>query len=221
MRLLIIEDDRIVAAGLREGLERAGIAVDHVRTAEDADGVLRTTAYDLAVVDLGLPDMDGRELIRRVRERKIGIPILVLTARDQMEDRVACLDLGADDYMVKPFQITELLARVRAVVRRSQRAASPRLKAGELEIDLARHEVERRGEVIPLTARERDILERLVLAAPEVLPKRKLVESLSSWNNELTANAIELYISRLRAKIGDSGVEIRTIRGIGYRLDEV
>ncbi|TBW41373.1 response regulator transcription factor [Siculibacillus lacustris] len=220
MRVLIVEDDRIVAAGLREGLGRTGLAVDHAETGEDGFLALTGIAYDLAIIDLGLPDMDGRDLIRRVRERQVAVPILVLTARDDLDDKVACLDFGADDHLVKPFELTEVAARIRALVRRSRKGSSTRLRAGELDIDLARREVRHGDTEVPLTLREWDIMERLVSAAPEVLSKRKLVEGLSSWDNELTANAIELYVSRLRTKIEGCGVRIRTIRGIGYRLDE-
>jgi DNA-binding response OmpR family regulator len=218
--VLVIEDDAIVAAGLREGLERAAMAVDHTGTGEDGLFALTGTEYDLAIVDLGLPDIDGREVIRRARERGVAAPILVLTARDDLEDKVACLDYGADDHLTKPFELTELLARIRAVVRRTRNARSSVVRIGMLEVDLARHEVRSGGTTVPLTPREWDILERLVTAAPNVLSKRKLVEGLSSWDNELTPNAIELYVSRLRTKTEGAGVRIRTIRGIGYRLDE-
>lgn len=221
MRILLVEDDLLVAEGIREGLEKAGFAVDHAAAAEPAESALGLTHYDLAIVDIGLPRMDGHELIRRLRRRGIQLPILILTARDGLDDRVIGLDLGADDFMVKPFHLPELLARLRALIRRSRSAASSQLAAGFLSLDQARRVATAKGVPIELTGREWDILQQLMLASPNVVPKQKMVESLSEWDNELTPNAIEIYVSRLRNKIQGCGVEIRTIRGIGYRLDEL
>lgn len=221
MRILLVEDDTMVAAGIQEGLERAAFAVDHVAAAEPAEAALSLTQYDLAIVDIGLPRISGHELIRRLRRKGIGLPILILTARDALEDRVIGLDLGADDYMVKPFQLPELLARVRALIRRSRAAASSEIGAGTIRLDIARRTATAHGGPLDLTGREWEILQQLILASPKVLSKQKMVESLSQWDHELTANAVELYVSRLRAKLHGCGVEIRTIRGIGYRLDEV
>lgn len=219
MRILLVEDDPMVADGIREGLEKAGFAVDHVGAAEPAESALELTLYDAAIVDIGLPRMDGHELIRRIRRRGILIPILILTARDGLDDRVHGLDLGADDYMVKPFQLPELQARLRALIRRSHSVASSELTVGSLRLDQARHALYAGDQAIELTGREREILHQLMLATPKVVAKQKLVESLSQWDNELTSNAIEIYVSRLRGKLQGYGVEIRTIRGIGYRLD--
>jgi DNA-binding response OmpR family regulator len=220
MRILVIEDDLMVARGIREGLEKAGHAVDHSVAADPVESALELTQYDLAIVDIGLPGMSGHEFIRRVRRRGIKVPILILTARDGIDDRVIGLDLGADDYMVKPFHLPELQARVRALIRRSRSVASSELSAGQLSLDLSRRTATINGAPLELTGREWDILQQLILASPGVMPKQKLVESLSEWDNELTSNAIEIYISRLRTKLHGSGVEIRTLRGIGYRLDE-
>ncbi|HMX15809.1 MAG TPA: response regulator transcription factor, partial [Rhodocyclaceae bacterium] len=151
----------------------------------------------------------------------IGLPILVVTARDGLDDRVIGLDLGADDYIAKPFQLPELLARARALIRRSRSAASSELVAGRLRLDLTRRTAETDGKPLDLTGREWEILQQLMLATPKVLSKQKMAESLSRWDNELTPNAVELYVSRLRGKLQDAGVAIRTIRGIGYRLDEI
>lgn len=225
MRILIVEDDDTVAAGLVEGLTAAGFTVDHAPSAETAESALSHTAYDLAVVDLGLPKMDGLELIRRLRRRNVAVPVLVLTARDAMEDRIAGLDLGADDYMTKPFLLPELLARVRALIRRSRSVASSELALGPLVLDLASRTAMLGDATLELTGREWDILEQLMLAAPKVVSKQKLVESLSRWDNELTPNAVEIYVSRLRAKLetgeGVPRVSIRTVRGIGYRIDDL
>ncbi|OWW20313.1 response regulator [Noviherbaspirillum denitrificans] len=220
MRILLIEDDVMVAAGVREALERAGHAVDHSASAEPVETAMELTHYDLAIVDIGLPGMSGHEFIRRIRGRGVKAPVLILTARDGLDDRVVGLDLGADDYMVKPFHLPELLARVRALIRRSRSAASSELSVGPLCLDLARRAALLRGLPMELTGREWDILQQLMLASPNVVSKQKMVESLSEWDNELTLNAIEIYVCRLRSKLRGSGAEVRTIRGIGYRLDE-
>jgi two-component system, OmpR family, response regulator len=221
MRILLVEDDMMLADSIREGLEKNGFSVDHLAAAEPAESALTLTHYDLAIIDIGLPRMSGLELIRRFRQRGISLPVLVLTARDGLDDRIQGLDLGADDYMVKPFQLPELQARMRALIRRSCSASSSELKAGQIRLDLARREATLGGNPLELTGREWDILQQLMLASPNVLTKQKMVESLSGWDNEITANAVEIYVSRLRQKLSESGVEIRTIRGIGYRLDEI
>ena len=224
MRLLLVEDDVMVASGIKLGLTDAGYAVDWVGSGERAEDVLRNESFDAAIIDIGLPGMDGLELTRRLRRPDMpsrSMPVLILTARDALHDRVQGLDLGADDYMVKPFQLPELLARVRALIRRSHSAVSSVLKVGALSIDMARRTAEVHGAALDLTGREWEILQQLMLASPNVMAKQKLVESLSEWDNELTLNAVEIYVSRLRNKLQDCGVEIRTIRGIGYRLDEI
>lgn len=221
MRILLVEDDTLLAAGIRDALEKEGFSVDHLTAAEPAESALALTQYDVAIVDIGLPRMDGHELIRRIRRKGIKVPVLILTARDGLDDRVIGLDIGADDYMVKPFHLPELQARLRALIRRSRSATSSALNAGFVSLDLARRTAEARGTPLELTGREWELLQQLMLASPNVVTKQKLVESLSEWDNELTANAIEIYISRLRAKLQDCGIEIRTIRGIGYRLDEL
>jgi DNA-binding response OmpR family regulator len=221
MRILLVEDDLLLADGIREGLEKSGFAVDHLTAAEPAESALALTHYDLAIIDIGLPRMNGLDLIRRLRRQGLQVPVLILTARDGMDDRIVGLDIGADDYMAKPFHLPELLARMRALIRRSQSAASSELTAGAVCLDLARHTASIHGLSLDLTGREWEILQQLMLASPNVIAKQKMVESLSEWDNELTANAVEIYISRLRGKLQDSGIEIRTIRGIGYRLDEL
>jgi DNA-binding response OmpR family regulator len=221
MRILLVEDDQFLAQGIREGIEKSGFSVDHAAAAEPAESALQLTHYDLAIVDIGLPRMNGHELIRRVRRQGIRIPVLILTARDGLDDRIIGLDLGADDYMVKPFHLQELLARMRALIRRSRSGISSELTAGDVHLDLARRTAVIGDTPLDLPGREWEILQHLMLASPNVVAKQKLVESLSEWDNELTSNAIEIYISRLRGKLQGSGVEIRTIRGIGYRLDEL
>ncbi|MDR0576398.1 MAG: response regulator [Candidatus Accumulibacter sp.] len=219
MRLLLIEDDLPIANALVDGFARAGVSVDHLPRADTAETALESTAYGLAIVDLELPGMDGLELIRRLRRRRIALPVLILTARDALEDRVQGLDTGADDYLVKPFLFPELLARVRALIRRSQAAASSDLVFGPLRLNLGLRAASLGDAPLELTGREWDVLQHLMLAAPRVVSKRKLVESLGSWDNEISPNAVEIYISRLRGKFADSGAAIRTVRGIGYRLE--
>lgn len=220
MRVLVVEDDLTVAAGIVEALQRAGFAADNTDHPETAVIAVQDTAYDLAIVDINLPGFDGLELIRRLRQARHTFPILVLSARERLEDRVTGLDLGADDYMTKPFQIPELLARIRALIRRSHSATRSEVTIGRLHIDLGRHLAESGGTPLDLTGREWALLQGLVLAAPKVLSKRVMMDRLSEWDREITPNAIEIYVSRLRTKLVGSGVEIKTIRGIGYRLDE-
>lgn len=219
MRVLLVEDDQRLAAGLVEGLSQGGFLVDHLALAKPVESALTLTEYDIAIVDLGLPDMDGLELIRRVRRQGTSLPVLVLTARDGLEDRVQGLDVGADDYLVKPFMLPELMARIRALVRRSRAATSSDLAFGPLQLDLSDHSARVGNATLDLTGREWDALSLLMLAAPKVVSKQKLVESMGRWDSELTPNAVEIYISRLRAKLADCGVSIRTVRGIGYRLE--
>lgn len=220
MRILLVEDDAALAAGLREALEREKFEVDHLTAAEPAESALALTAYDLAIVDIGLPAMSGLELIRRVRRRGSTVPILILTARDALEDRVGGLNIGGDDYLVKPFLLPELLARMGALIRRSRAVATPEVTLGPLRLDLGARSAALSGQALDLTGREWNVLQELMLAAPAVATKQKLVESLSHWDNEITANAIEIYVSRLRAKLSGSPVSIRTIRGLGYRIEE-
>lgn len=220
MRILVVEDDRLVAKGLKQGLERAGYTVDQVDNAECAETMLAEEMFDLALIDIGLPAADGLELIRRLRGRGVGLPALILTARDTLEDCIDSLDVGADDFMTKPFRLPELLARVRALIRRAHSATCSRLGVGALEMDTAQHAAKLQGAPLDLTPREWSILERLLLNAPNVVSKDKLLQSLSGWDSELTPNAVEVYISRLRGKLAAGGIEIRTVRGFGYRLDE-
>lgn len=219
MRILLVEDDPTLAAGICEALARERWSVDHVGAAEPAAGAVALTAYDLAIVDIGLPGMDGLSLVRRLRREGRNLPILILTARDGLEDRVDGLDSGGDDYLTKPFLLPELLARLRALIRRSRASASPILVVGPLALDQVGHTASLGGEPLELTGREWSVLEQLMLAAPRVANKSRLAESLGQWDREITANAVEIYISRLRGKLG-ARMAIRTVRGIGYRLEE-
>jgi DNA-binding response OmpR family regulator len=228
MRILLVEDDVMVASGIKLGLTDAGYAVDWVGSAERAMEVIRAETFDLAVVDIGLPDMDGLALTRQMRKNGHGMPVLILTARDALQDRVQGLDIGADDYMVKPFELPELLARLRALLRRSQAATSATLTFGPLELDTAlRLAYVRTGssisdvQTVDLGPREWTVLEYLLLQAPKPVNKDKLLQALTGWDREITPNAVEVYMSRLRGKLEPHGVALRAIRGFGYRLELV
>lgn len=215
----------MVASGIKLGLSDAGYAVDWVGNAERALDVLRTETFDIAVIDVGLPAMDGIGLTQALRRGGHAMPVLMLTARDALQDRVQGLDNGADDYMVKPFELPELLARLRALLRRSQAATSAILSFGPLELDTAQRQVSIRssgsGSVQPieLGPREWTVMEYLLLQIPKPANKDKLLQALTGWDKEITSNAVEVYISRLRAKLEPHGIALRAIRGFGYRLE--
>ncbi|MCJ0761878.1 response regulator transcription factor [Variovorax terrae] len=227
MRLLLVEDDVMVASGIKLGLTDAGYAVDWVGSGERAEEVLRSESFDAAIVDIGLPKMDGLELTRLLRREGHTLPVLVLTARDALHDRVQGLDMGADDYMIKPFELPELLARLRALLRRSQAATTAVLSFGPLELDTANRracirngtEAHAPGLPIELGPREWTVLEYLLINAPKPASKDKLLQALTGWDREITPNAVEVYISRLRGKLEPHGVALRSIRGFGYRLE--
>jgi DNA-binding response OmpR family regulator len=219
MRVLVVEDDHVVGDAVQRALSLEGYAADHVETAERAKSALHTESFDLAIVDIGLPREDGLQLVRDLRRRGRNLPVLMLTARDGLSDRVNALDLGADDYLTKPFQVAELLARCRALVRRANGVASTEVVFGPLQLDLAHKQVTMNGAPLELTRREWSVLECLVLNAGRIVSKEKLLSAVASWNDELTPNAVEVYVSRLRTKLADAAV-IRVIRGLGYRLDE-
>lgn len=219
MRVLIVEDDALLGDAVRRALSSAGFAADLVGTAEAAKAALQAEPFDLAIVDIGLPRENGLRLLQGLRSRGSIIPVLILTARDGLSDRVTALDLGADDYLTKPFEVPELVARCRALIRRANAVASSRVTFGDLEIDLARKEVQAGGRPLELTQREWAILECFVLNAGRLVSKDKLLSSIAPWSEELTPNAVEQYVSRLRTKIGPSA-HIRAVRGMGYRFDE-
>ena len=227
MRLLLVEDDLMVASGIKLGLTDAGYAVDWVGSAERAIEVAQTESFDIAVIDLGLPAMDGLALIQVLRKSGHGMPMVVLTARDALRDRVHGLDNGADDYMVKPFELPELLARLRALLRRSQAATSATLSFGPLELDTAQRQAcvrlpgPAKAVPIELGPREWTVMEYLLLQAPKPANKDKLLQALTGWDKEITPNAVEVYISRLRGKLEPHGIALRAIRGFGYRLEMI
>lgn len=221
MRLLLVEDDVMVASGIKLGLVDAGYAVDWVGSAERALEVMRDESFDIAIIDLGLPGMGGLSLLQSLRKEGHGMPVLILTARDALLDRVQGLDKGADDYMVKPFELPELLARLRALLRRSQCATSAVLVFGPLELDTSTRLacIRPGGQAIELGPREWTVMAYLLTHAPKPANKDKLLQALTGWDKEITPNAIEVYISRLRGKLEPHGIALRSIRGFGYRLE--
>lgn len=220
MRLLLIEDNPRLACLIREGLDRQGFAVDWYETIEGAELAMRIAAYDLMLLDLGLPDGDGLDLVRSVRARKDATPILVLTARGGLDDRVNGLDAGADDYLVKPFQIPELAARCRALLRRPGASLGTQLIAGNVVFNSAARSVAVAGISVEATPREVDLLETLLRRAGSVVAKPALENALYSMDAEVTSNALEASVSRLRKRLAAAGadVQVRTIHGVGYAL---
>lgn len=216
MRILLVEDDPLLGDALQAGLRQAGFAVDWLQDGSAADVALRGDEFKAVVLDLGLPRMAGLELLRRLRSRGDRTPVVVLTARDAVEDRVSGLDSGADDYVVKPIAIAELTARLRAVVRRSQGAAAGLLQVGHLVVDPASRTATFRGRPVELQPREFALLHELLLSAGRVLTRSQLESRLYEWGGGLESNAIEVHVHHLRRKL-EPGV-IRTVRGVGYMV---
>ncbi len=218
MRILLVEDDRLLGDGVKAGLAGAGFAVDWVRDGEAALAALAAESFTAIVLDLGLPRRDGLSVLSALRGAGNPVPVLVLTARDQVVDKVRCLDLGADDYVVKPFDLDELAARLRALVRRSQGRADASLRHGDLVLDPAARSASLKGVPVALTGREFDLLRMLLDAAGRVLTRRMLDEQLYVWGEAVGSNALEVHIHHLRRKLGSE--LIRTVRGVGYMVDE-
>jgi DNA-binding response OmpR family regulator len=219
MRILVVEDDTLLAEGLISALTRAGHAVQQTGSGRHADALLRAEEFDLLILDVGLPDIDGFEVLRRLRARRAATNVLVLTARDAIEDRVHGLDLGADDYLTKPFSVTEFEARVRALLRRSAAPPASWSVAG-LTVDVASKRVRIQNKVVDLTPREWALLELFLMRPRRVLSKEQIAESLFAVDEHLSPNAIEVYVSRLRTKIESAGQHIRTVRGFGYMWED-
>ena len=216
MRLLLVEDDPMVGEAVREGLRQDGYVVDWVRDGRAAEAALAAQDFAAMLLDLGLPRSDGIEVLRRLRERRSALPVLVITARDAVRQRIEGLDAGADDYLVKPFDLDELAARLRALLRRASGRATPVVSHGPLAIDPARREVRLRGEPVPLSAREYSVVEALTARPGIVLSRAQLEERLYGWGEEVSSNAVEVHIHNLRRKLGDE--VIRTVRGVGYTI---
>lgn len=216
MRVLLVEDDALLGAGLRAGLRQARFAVDWVQDGADALHALEVEAFAAVVLDLGLPGLSGLTVLRRLRAAGKQTPVLILTARDAVDDRVTGLDAGADDYVVKPVDLAELAARLRALIRRASGEAAPALRRGALELHPAEHRVVFRGRPVELSAREFALLHELMLNAGRVLSREQLEQRLYSWGREVESNAVEVHIHHLRRKLGPGLV--RTIRGVGYLM---
>lgn len=216
MRILLAEDDPLLGDGLQAGLRQLGFLVDWVRDGEAAERELRAQAYAAAVLDLGLPRKDGLDVLAAIRLARIATPVLVLTARDAVPDRIRGLNIGADDYVVKPVDLHELAARVRALVRRAHGEPQERLSAQDVVLDPAARSVRQAGQAVTLSTREFDLLQALMLNADRVLSREQLEQQLYSWGKEVESNAVEVHIHNLRRKLGTT--LIQTVRGIGYML---
>jgi DNA-binding response OmpR family regulator len=218
MRLLLVEDDPMIGRAVRHGLERAGFTVDWVTEGGSAEAALANGVYDAVVLDLGLPGVDGLTLLRGLRARRDDIAVLIMTARDAVADRVGGLNAGADDYLLKPFDLDELVARVRALLRRRSGSASPVLVAGTLSLDPALRRVTQGGREVSLTAKEFALLEALMRRPGAVLSRERLEDSIYGWGEEIGSNAVEVHLHNLRRKLGVD--VIRNVRGVGYRVRE-
>ncbi len=216
MKLLLAEDDPMVGAGMQQGLRLAGHAVDWVRDGKAASLALETGDYALLLLDLGLPGQDGLDVLRELRARDNPLPVLIVTARDAVADRIAGLDLGADDYLIKPFDLDELLARVRALLRRRAGRARPEMRVAGLVLDPVAREVRLDGQCIALSSREYTLLECLMDTPGAVLSREQLEERLHGWHEEIASNAVEVHLHKLRRKLGADW--IRNVRGVGYKL---
>ena len=220
MRILIVEDDRALASGLKRSLASLGYAVDHEADAADAVGLATREAYSLVVLDLGLPNGSGYDVLRAIRRAGLKTPVMILTARDHVSEKVKALDLGADDYVNKPFALAEFEARVRALVRRGFGVSDAVLEFGPLQFDTAQHVARLEGSPLDLRRRELAVLHLLLLQAGKLVPKARLISEVFGLDDAVGPNALELYIARLRKKLGESGLRIRTVRGLGYMLEK-
>jgi len=216
MRVLVVEDDTGIGRAVVAGLDRNGYAVDWVRDGAQAEVALANGVYDLALLDLGLPHRDGLQILKSVRRSGLELPVVVITARDALSDRVAGLDGGADDYLVKPFDLDELLARIRAVIRRRTGRLSPEMAYGALRIDPAKHTVSFRGARVELSGREFAVLEALMLEPGAVVSRDRLEEAVYGWGEEVGSNSVEVHLHNLRRKLRPE--LIRNVRGVGYRI---
>ncbi len=218
MRVLLVEDDEILGEAVRDQIVADGHAIDWATEVEEADDIVRTVAYDLVLLDLLLPDGSGLDFLRRRRTAGDATPVIILTARDRISDRIAGLNAGADDYLVKPFDLSELSARVAAVSRRYAGNPNPLIHHGGLDVDLAGRAAFRDGRPVDLTAREWALFEALLQRPGVILSKRQLEDRLYAFDAEVESNAIEAHVSRLRKKLGHGAIE--TVRGVGYRLGQ-
>ena len=214
MRVLLVEDDGMIAQGLQTALRQAGFAVDWMRDGLSAAAALKTAAFDVMLLDLGLPHRDGIDVLRELRKRGDKTPVIILTARDEIQHRIAGLDAGADDYVVKPFDLDEVMARMRSVLRRATGRGDSTIQHGDLRLDLAARTIERNGTPVSLSAHEYAVLEALLQRPGAVLSRSQLEDRLYGWDEQIGSNAVEVYIHGLRRKLGSD--VIRTLRGVGY-----
>ncbi len=220
MRILLVEDDVLLADGLARALRQSGYVVETAADGKVADHWLADGSFDLVVLDLGLPGLDGSEVLARLRGRRQKVPVLVMSAREALEERVRLLDLGADDFLVKPVALAELEARVRALIRRGQGIVDSTIHLGRLTLDTAGKRAWLDGAALDLTAREWAALEFLAQRVNRIVNKDQIMQALYSWEDEITPNAVEKFISRLRSKLEPAGIVIRTVRGLGYYLEK-
>jgi two-component system response regulator QseB len=218
MRLLLVEDDEILGEGLAEGLKMEGYAVDWLTNGKLADEALKLNSYELIVLDLNLPDMEGLDILKALRTRKDETPVMVLTAKDTVPDRVEGLDSGADDFVIKPFELDEVCARLRALARRNEGRSVPNIEYKGIVLDPAAHQVTWNDEKVDLSQKEFEILSFLMSNIGKVISRARLEESLYSWDSDVESNTVEVHIHHLRKKL-DSSI-IRTVRGVGYIIDE-
>jgi two-component system, OmpR family, response regulator QseB len=219
MRVLLVEDDGMIAQGLQTALRQAGFAVDWMRDGNSAAAALQTTSFDVVLLDLGLPHRDGIDVLRGLRKRGDSTPVIILTARDEIQHRIAGLDAGADDYIVKPFDLDEVMARMRSVLRRVAGRGDPSIRHGNLRLDPASRTVERDGAPVGLSAHEYAVLEALLQRPGAVLSRAQLEDRLYGWDEQIGSNAVEVYIHGLRRKLGSDA--IRTLRGVGYFVPKI
>ncbi len=220
MKILIVEDDEVLADGLKHTLSQSGYQVSEAKTGHYAEQLLLAQGFDLIILDLGLPDIDGLQLLKKIRKNKVLLPVLILTARDGMNDRIEGITKGADDYMTKPFDLAELEARINALIRRCYGGFNNDIKLGGLTLDTSNQAILAEGELMNISSREMALLELLMLQSGKVVSKDKIAQHLATDQDVLADNAIEVYIHRLRKHIESYGVSIRTIRGLGYLLEE-
>ena len=220
MRVLLVEDDPLIGSGLEQGLKQEGFAVDWVKDGDAATLALRSTGYGLLLLDLGLPNRDGLSVLASLRRRDETLPAIIITARDGVPDRIAGLDSGADDYLVKPFALSELVARSRALVRRNQARGGSVLSLGNLRMDLEARRAYIGDQELALAGREWSILQFMLSRTGKIVAKEQIIAAISNWDGTTSDNAIEVHVSRLRSKLEPAGLKIRTIRGFGYLLEE-
>ena len=217
MRILLVEDDELLADGIATSLSLDGWKVDWVNNGEHALHALGAENFDLCVLDIGLPGISGFDVVSKIRQINTSLPVLMLTARDHIDDRVKGLDKGADDYLLKPFDVSELKARIRALSRRAHKQGSDTLKVADLEVDSQAHKVTKDGEELKLSPKEFAVLNELLLHRGRVLSKDQLTELVYGWSEDLDSNAIEVHVHNLRKKVGNTIVQ--TVRGVGYKID--